>query len=297
MAAGAADGPWGRQDNVSPLIRASQVAVQHSLDLQAFAPITPSQWQGKEPPARDWLVDRCFLKGTVGMVSGDGGIGKSLLLQQLATCACLGRMWLGLSVKPGRALVLACEDDQDELWRRQAAINKHLNCEMDDLTDAGLFLYPRVGQDNGLMRLDRASWDMKPTQMFERLRSHCQRNGVTYVIIDTATQTFSGNQNDERQVMQFLTELRRLAMTIQGVVVLTKHPSRSGRLFGDGESGNVAWSNSVRSRYYLHREKKTKQLFFDAKKSNYGPLDIKLPLKWERGVYVVDQPTLPLHAH
>ena len=44
----------------------------------------------REPPRRDWMVDNLFVRGTVGMVSGAGSIGKTLLCQQLATCAVLG---------------------------------------------------------------------------------------------------------------------------------------------------------------------------------------------------------------
>ena len=238
----------------------------------------------REPPARDWMVEGCFLKGTVGLVAGDGGIGKSLLMQQLATCAVLGRPWLGLSVKPGRALYLGCEDDGDELHRRQWSINASLGYEMADVLDAGLDLIPRVGCDNVLMRLMRPAWKMERTSLMDKLVVRCRRTGVQYVVVDTATQTFSGNQNDENQVVAYVNEFRRLAVAIQGVVIFTKHPSMAGRALGTGESGNVAWANSVRARLYLHQHKAL-GLVLEGMKANYSGKLKPVPLRWSQGVF------------
>jgi RecA-family ATPase len=254
-----------------------------------FQPISPARWQGKTPPRRQWMVENAFLKGTVALVSGDGGIGKSLIMQQLCSCAAIGRSWLGLSVMPGRAMMIACEDDHDELWRRQWSICRHLERDMDDFAEGGLILAPRVGQDNALCRLDRSDWRMRPTPLFRAIAEHCKRLGVTFLVIDTATQTFDGNQNDERMVMMFITELRKLAIWLQGVVILTKHPSLAGRASGSGESGNVAWSNSVRSRWYLHKHQ-AHGLVFETRKSNYGPSDLMVRLSYSGGVFVPVDP-------
>ena len=136
-------GPWGQPDG------------QPQQAFEPFAPIDLSRWQDREPPARQWMVEGCFPKGNVALLSGTGAIGKSLLMQQLCTAAVLGRSWLGMSVEPGRTVFLGCEDDQDEMVRRQSAINRQHNTCMIDVAEAGLFLEPRVGQDNALMRLDR----------------------------------------------------------------------------------------------------------------------------------------------
>ncbi|MDE2103661.1 MAG: AAA family ATPase [Patescibacteria group bacterium] len=254
-----------------------------------FAPI-PNSRLLREPPRREWLVEDRFTRGSIALFSGDGGIGKSLLLQHLCTCAVLGRAWLGLKVEPGRAMFIGCEDDEDELHRRQVAINRTLGVDMEDVLEAGLTLHGRVGRDNTLSRLDRKTWRMETTDLFARILDACLRDGISYVVLDTATQMFAGNQNDEQQVVQFANQCRRLAVAIQGVVILTKHPSMSGRALGTGESGNVAWNNSVRTRLYLHRDKMD-NVFLETMKSNYGRRGDKIPLRWERGCFVrIDEP-------
>lgn len=257
-----------------------------AVEDDGFAPIPNSQLL-RDPPRREWMVEGCFAKGTVAMLSGDGGIGKSLIAQQLLTSACLGLPWLGLSCERGRGLFLACEDDADELHRRQVAICRSIDRPMEDVLEAGLELHARTGRDNTLSRLDRREWRMVSTDLMARVLQRCLREGIQYVVIDTATQTFAGNQNDEQQVVQFINQLRRMAIAIQGVVLLTKHPSLSGRALGTGESGNTAWSNSVRSRLYMY-ERKDGQVEMRGVKANYGRKLEKLPLKWQRGAFVLD---------
>lgn len=254
-----------------------------------FTTISPSSWAGREPPRRDWMVDDAFVRGSVALFSGDGGIGKSLIMQQLCSCASVGRSWLGKACQAGRALYLACEDDHDELWRRQAAICRQLGIEMNDLGEAGMEIAPMLGRDATLSRLDRKSWRMEPTPLLTRLVSHCLDRGIGYVVIDTATQTFAGNQNDEVMVTAYVNQMRRWAVAIQGVVILTKHPSVAGRALGTGESGSVSWSNAVRSRLYLHRDK-SGNLVLAWKKSNYGRSDLEIPVRYDAGCFVVDQP-------
>jgi len=253
---------------------------------EPFEIVNPSQWQDKEPPRYDWVVEDLFLRGTVAMVSGDGGIGKSLLMQQLCSSSALGRDWLGFDVKSGPALMLACEDDGDELWRRQARINMDLCCSMNEVGEGGLMLKPRVGQDNNLVFLDRNKWVLRPTAFFDKLWDFCVYEGVKILCIDTATATYSGNQNDENMVTTYISLLRGLAIRIQGLVIITKHPSLAGRSSGSGESGSVTWNNTVRARCYLHKDK-SGQLVLETMKTNYGAKGA-IPLRWSSGVFVKD---------
>jgi RecA-family ATPase len=240
-------------------------------------------------PQLEWMVENHFLKGTVALVAGDGGIGKSTLMQHLATCCVMGAPWLGFHVEKGAALMLACEDDLVPLLHRHRAIVRHIGVGWDEPKLNGLQIWPRVGQDNSMMYLDRPTWQMAPTHLFERVALRCRRQGIKYLIVDTATQTFRGNQNDETQVMDYISAWRRVAIAMEGVVVITKHPSLSGRALGTGESGNTAWTNSVRSRFYLHRDKQ-KNLLWKGMKQNYSSNVDEIPLRYQSGVFVLDKP-------
>lgn len=237
-----------------------------------------------EPEPLDWVVENTFLSETVGLISGNGGAGKSTLMMQLATCATLGIPWLGLQVKPGRALMLACEDDRRIVRLRQRWINRALGRDMEDVLDAGLDIIPRAGRDNTLMELDRASWRMKRTALLDKLVLRCRRTGIQLVVIDTVAKTFGGRQDDARQVTQYIDEMQHLAEAIRGIVLLTQHPSMYGRRSGTGESGSVQWENAVRSRLYIHKHQAL-GLVVEGMKNNYGAKVAALKIEWRRGVF------------
>jgi len=160
------------------LARADVERLREARPSDSFDLLSPMRWEGKTPPRRDWLVEKCFVRGSVMLLTGPGGAGKSLLMQQLLTSAVLGWPFLGLACQPGRALFFGAEDDQDELWRRQHDINRAAGLTMTDIAEAGLWLAPRVGFDNTLSRLDKKEWRMQPTTLFERLLHSAWTRGL-----------------------------------------------------------------------------------------------------------------------
>ena len=88
----------------------------------SFAPlriINPADYYGHVIPARRWIVQDWIPYGVVTGLYGDGGLGKSLLAQQLqSACACGGE-WIGQVAEHVKSIGFYCEDDADELLRRQ----------------------------------------------------------------------------------------------------------------------------------------------------------------------------------
>ena len=211
--------------------------------------VDPITMQDRPVPDRRWIVHGWMPHGSVTLLAGDGGVGKSLLSQQLLTCVATGRDWLGLPTTPCRALGIFCEDDRDELQRRQDAINRNLGLDFGDLENVNWMV--RVGDDNLLMKFD--GWD-KPgeaTEFYQVVHNAAQDFGAQVVLIDALHDAFGGNENARPQARQFINLLRSLARDIDGAVLLTSHPSLSGRNSGTGEAGSTAWSNTVRSRLYM----------------------------------------------
>lgn len=263
------------------------------IGLQNDRTFSPASWGDGAPPQREFLVDGCFPKGSVVLLSGDGGLGKSLLMQQLCTAISLGRAWLGMPGRQVKAYGLFCEDDRDELWRRQQDINRHYECGMGDLEDV---LYrSRPGRDNILCRFGK--WDAvpQPTPLFHAMISTVKQFGAQLVVIDTASDVFGGNEIAKDQVRAFITLLRGWAIDIDGCIVLTAHVSNEGLSSGSGLSGSRAWSNSVRARLWLTGKSKDggDERYLRTMKANYGRAGGKIPLKWANGVFVVSEPPAP----
>lgn len=254
--------------------------------------IEPVAWQGRDLPPRRWVVDGLIPQPSVSLITGDGGVGKSLLMMQLLTAAATGRQWLGFDTLRCKAFGLLCEDEPDELQRRQHDINRHYGLEMGDLED--LSYLSRVGENNVLMEFDRRRDVGTPTALWSQIETHVINSGSQIAVIDTLADTFGGNENIRTHVQQFVTMLRGLARKIDGAVIISAHPSLPGMTTGTGTSGSTAWHNTVRGRMYLTRPKKEDegqaedrtQRVLKSMKANYGEDGQGYPLRWMNGVFV-----------
>ena len=77
--------------------------------LRQFDTIDPSIWDDQEPEPIRWLVNGCIPRRSVTILSGDSGLGKSLLMQQLQTSCAIGVPWVGNRVEQVRSLGFYCE--------------------------------------------------------------------------------------------------------------------------------------------------------------------------------------------
>lgn len=264
--------------------------------LQPFNVLEPMRWDGVDVPPRRWMVADMIPRGAVTMFTGDGGVGKSLLAQQLLTAAALGKPWLDMETAPCRGLGVFCEDDPEELHRRQAAICEHYGATLGDLEHVNLA--SRVGMDNVLMDFDRRNDHGSATALFDQLLRHAKEFGAQLIVFDTAADGFSGNENIRPQVRQFVNLLRNLALAVDGAVVLTAHPSVAGMTTGTGVSGSTAWSNTVRQRAYLTRPEgddvDPNERVLKTMKANYGRVGDTVRLRWKDGVFErLDPPMSP----
>jgi RecA-family ATPase len=260
-------------------------------EYKPLAVIDPCSLFGIPVPDRKWIVLEWLPVGYTTALYGDGGLGKTLVVQQLMTSCATGRPWLGLAVEPCKVFGLFCEDDEDELHRRQDAINCQYGINFSDL--GNMRWVSGVGANNLLMTFERDGQGFR-TDRLEELTQVVKLFAAKLVIIDTAADTFGGNENDRGQVRQFIgTALNKLARDIGGAVLLCAHPSRSGlSATGDLDGGSTAWSNTVRSRWSLTRPRDddtpadTDERILTRRKANYAAKGLDIKMRWQRGVLV-----------
>lgn len=210
--------------------------------------IDPSRWEGVEPPRREWAWEGYVPTRQATLLTGAGSAGKSLLGQQLATCAALGRPCLGVPVRETVALYVTCEDDRDELHRRQDRICYALEAHLSQLRGR-LYLAALAGEiGNELCTFD-ASGQMQTMAAWDRLRLTLAQAKPGLVVLDNTAHLFAGNENDRHQVAAFCGLLNRLAQEFDCAVLFLGHPNKAG----DSFSGSTAWENQVRSRLFLER--------------------------------------------
>jgi hypothetical protein len=264
-------------------------------DPAALAPIKwvdPKEWVGVAPPKRRWIIAGMVPDGEVTLLTGAGGVGKTLLAQQAGTAVAMGLPFLGRSTERCKVMLFLCEDSEDELNLRQRDICNAMGVDLEELSP-WLRIASRKYMDNLLAVWNSSSSAMKRTNVWDMLRSDATAWGCKLLGVDTIADTFGGNEIDRSQVRQFVQScLGKLAQEIGGGVLALGHPSKAGQAVGgDGTSGSTAWHASVRSRLYLQHATKDGTGPFrrlENRKANYGASGDVFMLRWLRGAFSLE---------
>jgi AAA domain len=206
------------------------------------SPISWDSLEGRDPPAREWIIPHWIPAGHMTLLAGRGGIGKTLLAQHIATAISLGHEYME-PLEARRVLMWAGEDDEAELWRRQVQISSWIGQPLSALTER-FYLHSYAGSDITLMAPVYGA--LTTTPMLTELREQVSDYRPGVVILDNVARLFGGSENDRHQATTF-------CAVVQGVcapaaVLLLGHPAKAA---GSEYSGSTAWEGAVRARLYL----------------------------------------------
>ena len=249
-------------------------------------------WTG-EPTERTWLIDELIPDNRITLLSGKGGLGKSMLALQLGVAVAEG----DADVLPGSGLVnehgprsvvyLTYEEERAEVLRRVRQLGG------DDVAE-------RIG--NRLVRFDGAAagelWHPDPdgsghtsttgkaAKAMHAVIHVCEERNAALLIIDTVGHAFLSNENDRGIVNEFLRYLDHWARETNTAVVIVAHPPKSSN---ERYSGNSTWHGTVRALLALEMavlvkggkgEEDTRHPALVLDKSNYGMPRHNFPQWW-----------------
>ncbi len=270
-------------EHEAPPLEAYREDLQYEPPAEPLPFVDPITLDKKLVPEREWAVPGLVPLRHTTLFMGDGGVGKSTLLQQLGTAAAIGGAFLGRPAARMKAFYFSCEDDDDELHRRQAAINERLGIGFGDLEN--LLWTGRAGLDSVLMTFPDGAKGVR-TEEFRRLLSTVKQTGTRLLLVDALHDVFGGDEVKRIQARGFIGALTQIAREIDGAVVAAGHPSVAGMASGAGTGGSTAWNNACRSRLYLTQPDEESDLRTLAlKKANYGKRGDKIALRWKAGVF------------
>jgi RecA-family ATPase len=257
--------------------------------------INIAAWINRPPQEREWVVRDRILNRNVALLSGDGGVGKTIIALELAICLQLkNQQWLRSDVLvDGPAMVVCCEDDEDEFQRRTEAILAHRGGSLEDVRKH-LYLVSLVDTPDRLLAVPNNRGVLEATPMFTDLRIRARDIKPRLLVIDNAADVYGGDEINRTQVNQFVSMLRVLAREAETAVLVNAHPSLQGMASGRGTSGSTQWHNSVRQRQYMRKATKEEGAdlieglrIVETMKNSYGPGEgNKIPLKWHNGLFV-----------
>jgi RecA-family ATPase len=250
-----------------------------------------TRWDGVAPPERKWVVQNRIPARNVTLFSGEGGVGKTLLMLQLGVATVLGSDWIGQMPEPGPVMFISAEDDEDEMHYRLVKIVERYGTSFRQLRD--FHLMSLAGKDAVMAAVDNKGI-VRPTPLFTQLCATAREIRPRWIGLDTAADIFVVDERNRTEARQCISLLRGLCLEIDTAVILLSHPSLSGIASGSGMSGSTGWNNSVRSRLYLKTPKKPEGddddddasplRVLETMKSNYAALSDPIRLSWQDGL-------------
>lgn len=221
----------------------------------------------KEPKEWPHVVRPYFPRRVATLLAGHGGVGKSMLALTIAAHVAPGRPWGPFEVEQGKAVFLSFEDEGDVVESRLRRI-------------IDLYGLPPALVIENLTILDGSDAEAEMAVEnggaleFTPMLGEVERAiaGADFVVIDNASDTFGGNENERRQVKRFVRRLSGIARANGAAIVLLAHVDKqAAKQGGKGNnfSGSTAWHNSVRSRLALVEADGIIELLHE--KANFGP--------------------------
>ena len=170
----------------------------------------------KERPVREWLVDGFLSKGEIAMFSGDGGSGKSLLLQDLAIHMITGKdEWLGMKLAGQKVMIIDQENPEDEVWERLFA----LGMTKESTDNLRYVWYQHVLLDD-------------PDQV-RKLYEDVANFGPDLLTLDSMSRMHLSNENANEEMNPLINDaIFPLARTLGTTVAMIHHVRKDGRTRG-----------------------------------------------------------------
>lgn len=161
-----------------------------------------------EPEPPEWLVDGTIERGSVVMIAGDSGTGKSIVAADLMIAVVQGRSWLGRDVQQGGAVYVDCEMQPRLALRRLRALGLR-SC------------------DTGARYWRRPPLQLSDPDHADALRDEIEAQRPALLVLDSAIAVSGCDPNDNRAVADFCAKVRGLAEGHNLVAVIVHHEAKS----------------------------------------------------------------------
>lgn len=200
-----------------------------------------------------WLVKHVVPSESVGLLYGASGTFKSFIGIDLAMHIAHGLPWLGKKTKKGPVLIIAAEGGTG-LWRRIVAWHRERRLQW---KDAPVYVIP-------------ISVDLSADAIL--VREAAVAIGVTpaLVLVDTLSQTFSGEENSAQEVSIYLREIGLQFRACWQCAVLVVH--HTGHNATERPRGSSALRSNVDFMFGVFRDEKEMLATMECAKQKDGDL-------------------------
>jgi len=236
-----------------------------------------------DPQPAQWVVEGWLPRGTVTLLSANGGVGKSNLALQLAFDVHKGNAFFGMPTQPCKVLIVSGEDQAQTVHYRMANICQANGVALHTLRNE-IIVFDMTQVDCVLWR------DGAPTERLGWLGREVLKHKPGLVIIDNASDVYADNENERAMVRGFMRALNLIGQTGMCAILLLAHVDKASVRVGAGMdsntmfSGSTAWNNSARSRWAMYKD--DAMVVLRHEKSNFGMLQTPIELEFNAAGHV-----------
>lgn len=170
-------------------------------------------------PEKEFIVEDWLSVGDISFLKGERGVGKSLLAQQLMTAVAIGKPWLNMDVKQVKTYGVFCDDEKEDLIRKQRAINRLYQLD-ESLVKSQMQMLARSGEDNLLMTFNYGG---ELTTFFHEVLEDIRSLRPKLVILDSASDLFEGGPSNFEEFIQVCCAY--IARVLDCAVLVCEHDS------------------------------------------------------------------------
>lgn len=183
-------------------------------------------------PARDFLFGNDLIPlNTVSLIGGNGGTGKSMALSYMTAHSACGLSFSDRAATQVCSLVLAFEDDQNELNARYSAIMANFTDSQKTLVQKNIRAISLVGETMQLVTMNGRNGEATGISdlIIEKLLELKSETGLSnaLLVLDHARLIASLDWNDSGQVSVLTRELHKIAHEAEATVLLVAHSPKN----------------------------------------------------------------------
>ncbi len=249
------------------------------------------------PKSRRWHLytpegEGLLPMGRAGILSAEGGVGKTSALLSLGIADITGRPWLGCldvgaEAEGKNVALLLGEEELEEIHRRVWSIAKAMelyDSEREAVAEK-LFAIPLAGHHVAM--LENSNGNYVESQFFADVRELLRTGGPWSLIVIDPLSRFSGGDvesNNEVATRFFQTVESLCRMPGEPTVLVAAHSSKLSRRSGDADVRGVTGLTDAARWVATLKKGRKNSVVFEQVKSNYSRPYEPIPLVWRDGI-------------
>jgi putative DNA primase/helicase len=171
-----------------------------------------------DPPEIEWVWKDYLAKGTLNLLHGDAGLGKSLISLAIATACTIGGTVLNRETRRSAVAIIDAENSGDEIHRR---IRKTYN----RISNTKLMHYYRA--DEAILGLRDST-----VALFAHIH---KTTGAELFILDSQRALWEGDEKEQAEAGRMLRHLARVAEALGICILIIHHDTKAGQYSGSSD--------------------------------------------------------------